>query len=202
MDQEASLLNESIVVSNSFLILPATLDYVTGVPRGEKALGYVSLILLLVRNLTKTHKSDATLLEAALCLVRSTFSMGRTWSLCIISRAHRWVLQKGLHLLYEQSCLWAACRSHDMPNLVVMAQLCSTFVYERRVRVLNPLPHLEAIDSSVASTQEREKKRAWGVASTGMGFWLIVIAAVVIHQQLIKQESTHGGTTKTSHNNN
>jgi len=42
MDQEASLLNESIVVSNSFFILPASLDYVTGVPRGEKALGYVS----------------------------------------------------------------------------------------------------------------------------------------------------------------
>uniref|UniRef100_A0A673NL03 Integrin alpha-V-like n=1 Tax=Sinocyclocheilus rhinocerous TaxID=307959 RepID=A0A673NL03_9TELE len=42
-DQEASLLNESIVVSNSFLILPASLDYVTGVPRGEKALGYVNI---------------------------------------------------------------------------------------------------------------------------------------------------------------
>lgn len=71
MDQEASLLNESIVVSNSFLILPASLDYVTGVPRGEKALGYVSLVLFLVRNLTKTHKSDAILLETALCLVLS-----------------------------------------------------------------------------------------------------------------------------------
>uniref|UniRef100_A0A9J8AKK9 Integrin, alpha V n=1 Tax=Cyprinus carpio carpio TaxID=630221 RepID=A0A9J8AKK9_CYPCA len=33
----------NIVVSNSFLILPASLDYVTGVPRGEKALGYVNI---------------------------------------------------------------------------------------------------------------------------------------------------------------
>uniref|UniRef100_A0A8C2F6Z5 Integrin, alpha V n=1 Tax=Cyprinus carpio TaxID=7962 RepID=A0A8C2F6Z5_CYPCA len=39
--------------------------YVTGVPRGEKALGYVSFILFLVRNLMRTHKSDATLLETA-----------------------------------------------------------------------------------------------------------------------------------------
>lgn len=154
------------------------------------------------------------------CLVRSTFSMGRTWSLCIISRAHRWVLQKCWHLLYEQSCLWAACRSHDMPNLVVMAQLCSTFVYERRVHGLNPLPHLEAIDSSVPSTQELEKKRAWGVASTGPGFWLIVICCScdtsTVNQARVntwfnrnvwaKAQKmnlyTVGGTTKTSHNNN
>lgn len=104
------------------------------------------------------------------CLVRSTFLMGRTWSLCIISQAHRWALQKCLldivmcgkwqdKSIYEQSCLWAACRSHDMPVLVVTAQLCSTFVYERQVHVLNSLAHLEAIDSSVANTREQEGKR-------------------------------------------
>lgn len=91
--------------------------------------------------------------------------------------------------IYEQSGLWAACGLHDMPMLVVMAQLCLTFVYERRVHVLNPLPHLEAIDSSVANTRERELKTGWGVESAGMCLWLIVIASVLIHQQLIKLKS-------------
>ncbi len=50
----------------------------------------------------------------------------------------------------------SSLRSHDMPVLVATAQLCSTFVYERKVHVLNPLAHLEAIDSSVANTRERE----------------------------------------------
>jgi len=47
--------------------------------------------------------------------------------------------------------------SHD---LVVMAQLCSTFVYKQKVQALHPLPHLEAIDRNVASIQEQEKQRA------------------------------------------
>ncbi len=125
------------------------------------------------------------------CLVRSTFLMGGTWSLCIISQAHRWALQKCLldivmcgtwqdKRIYEQSCLWAACRSHDMPVLVVTAQLCSTFVYECS---LSSCPKSSRTSGSYwqqccqcQHTRARREKRC---------FWLIVIAAV-LNQQLIK----------------